>query len=99
MDRGRQPQSKGARGTLLEQLQTMHQPLSTPEQSEASSRPAQASEGNGASLMQLMSTMARKPHWQKGKLGECTQPGFSKHAPLFASKQPHPMTRNRVYAC
>ena len=71
---------------MMEQLQTMHQPLDTPEESEPSSRPAQASPGNGASVMQLMSTMARKPHWQKGKMGEYPQPGSFAPASLLAQQ-------------
>lgn len=70
----------------MEQLQTMHQPLGTSEQSEAHSWPKQAAPGEGSSVMQLMSTMARKPHWQKGKLGLCARPCSSPPACLLAQQ-------------
>ena len=69
---GRRWQSKGARGDLMEQLETMHQPLEALQQTGSFSGLAQ-SEGpaeNGAGVMQMFATMARKPHWQRGKLGE-----------------------------
>lgn len=56
----------------MQQLDTMHQPLEALQQTGSFSRPAQ-SEGpseNGAGVMQMFATMARKPHWQRGKLGE-----------------------------
>ena len=86
MDGIRQWRSEGARGTPMKQLQTMHQSLNTSEQSEAHSRPKQTAPGTGSSVMQLMSTMARKPHWQKGKLGMFAQSGSSPPACLLAQQ-------------
>ena len=66
----------------MEQLQTMHQPLDATEEPKAHRSAPQALPGNSANVLRLMSTMARKPHWQTGKLGACTWPrsGAPAHA-------------------
>lgn len=72
VDRGRRLQSKGMGGSFTEQLETMHQPLENgTEQSRPSSRLGQVepSGGDKAKVMQMFASMARKPHWQKGKPG------------------------------
>ena len=71
VDRGRRVQSKRSDGTLLEQLEVMHQPLDGWDAGGRRSRPAQqeACAEAGASVMQMFASMAQKPQWQKGKLG------------------------------
>ncbi len=95
MDRGRRWHGKGAKGSLIEQLQTMHQPLDATEEPKAHGCPPHARPGDGASVLRMMSTMARKPHWQTGKLGTCTQPGSGvpAHAGLH-TKQSHSMAHS-----
>lgn len=68
----------------MEQLETMHQPLDALEQPKAYSRRAQlkASSADGSDVMQMLVNMARKPHWQKEKLGAYTQ---AFHVPLTQS--------------
>ncbi len=99
VDKGERWRSNGAKGTLTEQLQTMHQPLDTTQESGACSRLPQASTGNGASVMQLMSTMARKPHWQKGKLGECSHVRSTTSARLVVHQAVIHMAHEEVHAC
>ena len=86
VDRGRRVQSKRSDGSLLEQLEVMHQPLDGCEALGRRSRPAQqqAPAEAGASVMQMCASMARKPHWQKGKLGAPGQPPALSLAPKTA---------------
>ena len=76
VDKGRRVQSKRSDGSLLEQLEVMHQPLDGWDAGDRRSRPAQqeAPAEAGASVMQMCASMARKPHWQKGKPGAPAQP-------------------------
>lgn len=69
---GKRWQSKGAKGDFTEQLETMHQPLEALQQTGSFTGPAQseAPAETGAGVTQMFATMARKPHWQRGKLGE-----------------------------
>ena len=87
MDRGRRVQSKRSNGSLLEQLEVMHQPLDGSEALSRRSRPAQqeACAEAGASVMQMFAFMARKPHWQKWKLGAPAQPPALCLAPVLLS--------------
>lgn len=86
-DRGRRVQSKRSDGSLLEQLEVMHQPLDGWDAGGNGSRPAQraACAEAGASVMQMCASMARKPHWQKGKLGAPAQPPALCLAPVLLS--------------
>ena len=87
VDRGRRVQSKRSDGSFMEQLEVMHQPLDSWEAGGHRSRPAQqeACAEAGASVMQMCASMARKPHWQKGKLGAPAQPPALCLAPVLLS--------------
>ena len=76
----------------MEQLETMHQPLDALEQPKACSRPAQltASSADGSNVTQMLVNMARKPHWQKEKLGAYTQ-AFSCQSTQLACKTGSPI--------
>ena len=79
-------QSKRSDGSLHEQLEVMQQPLDGWEAAGDRSRPAQqeALAEAGASVMQMCASMARKPHWQKGRLGASAQPSAPCSAPEAA---------------
>ena len=86
----------------MEQLETMHQPLDALEQPKAYSRPAQlkASSADGSDVMQMLSNMARKPHWQKEKLGAYTH-AFLVHllSQLAEQAASHPLSTTHKSQC